>query len=260
MIKWKWPAILFISVFTCVVLASYVIQKKVIPKDEPVQIKMSVVFDEDSNLNTSIVRSLNLVGLLCLRAELHDCERNFIPLRQLFDGYMPRSPTSNPLLEQYFANLTVSSTLTSMDIFDFEFSGGKQNIQTEDFYLKLLNDTLEDRLAAEFSRRKKALLREIELRIKSEEMIGDQASINKIKPRLQKAEKIINTEFEKISNMFAAQETNYFLTKKQMKISSGDVVVTEDITLAQRILKSLLISIVLTLYLWSFYVYYRKRG
>lgn len=232
---------------------------KTTPIDSSSKIGLTVQFNEDSPKNSGIINILNRIGFLCLFGNLQDCQRNLIPQRELYDGYLPRFPTGDATLDKYFRDFKVSSTTSSLKLFDFEFTSDSKDIQTEDFYLNLINRNIENRLINELKRRQSSFEREAKLKIEASSIIEGPSRNATYKAQIQKATTEINKEFEKLFSLIKINGQDDFLTKKHMQVISVPTV-NEEISMASRVFRSLLVAVFITLYLLAFYVYYRKKG
>lgn len=257
MIDWgaKWK--IFFVIFISVLLISFALQKKKAPVVYGTKVELSVYFNEESPKNLEIIKSINRIAFLCLQGGLHDCERNLIPQRALYDGFLPRSPTGNEILDQNFKEFVVKTT-SPLNIFDFEFLAEPNNIQKEGFYLNLINRNIESRLVDELQRRKKSFNRESAIKIEVAKLMADKNQSN-ILTAVNKATSNINAEFENAFKVIKNKDQDDFLTMKKMTVISPPIV-SDETSLSERVFKSLFISLFITVYLLAFYVYYRKKG
>lgn len=259
MSKWKNTGIIFVVIFFCVFATSFVLQKKTVPVENSIKIEMTVEFNEESEKNSVIINKLNRIGILCVHGDLNDCQRNLIPQRELYDGYLPRFPTGDVTLDKYLKNFKVRTTTASLKLFDFEFTSDSKEIQSEDFYLDLINRNIENRLYNELKRRQISFEREAKLKIEVSRLVETSAKHANYESKIQKAKTEINKEFNNLYSLIKIKGQDDFFVKKQMNVIAAPTA-TEEISLTSHVFRSLFIAVFITLYVLAFYVYYRKKG
>lgn len=256
--KFRGKVLIVICIFLCMYILTFIYQN--IPRSiqsRSHKINLLAHYNDDTQLNKAVYNSLRRVAAFCKLGKFGDCERNLLLLGDVYDSFLPRFPSGDQVYDKTFLELHALRTSPTLFIFDFIAEG--DSLKSEEYYVSLINRCIGERLYNELVRRENYFKLEAQGYKEVASRIFEQPELGNEQRKLEKVYTGISEEFKNIKELIKISKEGGvppFLLKEKMNIST--IATTQDATLFQKLLRSLLVSLFFSIYCWAFYDFYKK--